>query len=278
MFKKRKKRKLRQKIVETEEDNNIVKETNHATTIHTKLKNIVEQQKNRKFKRSHRGLNTEELDSSRNNNHNNDEYDNNNNDVSDHYSMSASNSKSKFTTASLSIDNIGNKNDVTDEKFMEYYNNNLKSEDGNNDNNNKKKNANHLDANGNNDKEAKQLIDTSMAMAEVALPQKYNVQNVKNIMKALQQKRQDNQLNHVTMSSTITNINNNKNTKKRNHNFFQQERRIKISNGYKNNNNNNNNNGKDGSSSRRYYNKNGRTDSSVLKSFKEYESRIKRNR
>ena len=64
---------------------------------------------------------------------------------------------------------------------MEYYNNNLKSEDGNNDNNNKKKNANHLDANGNNEKEAKQLIDTSMAMAEVALPQKYNVQNVKNM-------------------------------------------------------------------------------------------------
>ena len=41
MFKKRKKRKLRQKIVETEEDNNIVKETNHATTIHTKLKKIL---------------------------------------------------------------------------------------------------------------------------------------------------------------------------------------------------------------------------------------------
>ena len=35
--------------------------------------------------------------------------------------------KKQFTTASLSIDNIGRINDVTDEKFMEYYNNNLKS-------------------------------------------------------------------------------------------------------------------------------------------------------
>ncbi len=256
MFKKRKKRKLRKTSVAGNDDS--VDASNNVATMQ-KLKSIVEDQKDRKQKRSNRGINTEELDGNRTNGINNDgggPNANNKGDVSKnkHFSISSVNSKSKFTTASLSIDNIGKNESVTDEKFMEYYNNNLKQ-----DNNTDAKNVS-----TSNIKDAKQIIDTSMAMAEVELPQKYNVQNVKNIMKALQEKRQDNQLTDAILNNKKDG-NMHTTSKKRNRNFFQQERA--HFGGYHHNNNRSNT----ASKARR-------SDGSVLNSFKEYESRLKRNR
>eukprot|EP00943_MAST-04B_sp_MAST-4B-sp1_P002153 g2153.t1 len=260
MFKKRKKRKLRKTSVASNDDT--VDTSNNVATMQ-KLKSIVEDQKYRKLKRSNRGLNAEELDGNRTNasnginNNGGGPNANDSGEISKNklFSISSINSKSKFTTASLSIDNIGKNESVTDEKFMEYYNNNLKQ-----DNNTDAKNVSTSST-----KDAKQMIDTSMAMAEVELPQKYNVQNVKNIMKALQEKRQDNQLTDAILNNKKDG-NNHTTTKKRNRNFFQQERT--YFDGYHHNNNRSNS----------VNFKTRRSDSSVLNSFKEYESRLKRNR
>ena len=100
--------------------------------------------------------------------------------------------------------------------------------------------------------DTKLMIDATMAIAEVELPQKYNVQNVKNIMSALKEegrctgkKAQYNKLN-------------------RNNNFFRQDRAI-VDERYRN-------------SNHKQTKKNFSTDISVLRSFKDFEAKTKRNR
>ena len=241
MFKKRKRRNLRKKSYDEEEST----DGSFTDGTQNKLNQIVEEQKDRKLRRYNRGLDAKALG---NNNSNIDSEDKKH----QHPTIArqtlglASLPQTKFISGSISSNDTAGEDAVADKKFMEYYESTLlKSGNVHDDDPTAKSSKAKLN-------DTTHMIDATMAIAEVELPQKYSVQNVKNIMSALKEegrctgkKAQYNKLN-------------------RNKNFFRQDRAIVDE--------------RCRDSSHNQTNKNSSTDMSVLRSFKEFDAKTKRNR
>ena len=241
MFKKRKKRKLRKKSYDEEEST----DGSFTDGTQNKLNQIVEEQKDRKLRRYNRGLDAKVLG---NNNSNIDSEDKN----YEHQKIGrqtlglASLPQTKFISGSMSINDIASEDAVADKKFKEYYESTLlKSGSVPDDDPTAKSSKSRLN-------DTKLMIDATMAIAEVELPQKYNVQNVKNIMSALKEEGR-----RTGKRAQYNKLN-------RNNNFFRQDRAV-VAERYRN-------------SNHKQTKKNFSTDISVLRSFKDFEAKTKRNR
>lgn len=241
MFKKRKRRRLRKKSYNEEES------TDGSFTDGTqkKLNQIVEEQKDRKLRRYNRGLDATVLDTN-NSSKNSGGKKHQNIEIARQTLGLASLPQTRFVSGSISMNDTASEDAFTDKKFMEYYESTLLKSSGICDDESTTKSSK-ADLN-----DSKQIIDATMAIAEVELPQKYSVQNVKNIMSALREER-------LCTGKKAPSKNSN-----RNKNFFRQDRTI-VTERYRNN-------------SLKQTRKNHSTDASVLRSFKDFDAKIKRNR
>ena len=241
MFKKRKRRKLRKKSYDEEEST----DGSFRDGTQNKLNQIVEEQKDRKLRRYNRGLDAKVLDT-------NNSSKNSGGKKHQHIEIArqtlglASLPQTRFVSGSISMNDIASEDAFTDKKFMEYYESTLLKSSGIHDDESTTKSSK-ADLN-----DSKQIIDATMAIAEVELPQKYSVQNVKNIMSALNEER-------LCTGKKATSKNSN-----RNKNFFRQDRTIATER-YRN-------------SSLKQTRNNHSTDASVLRSFKDFDAKMKRNR